>query len=623
MSSRPPWLGYALLVVGVACLAVSGDFVGMTGGSVLRLLAGLLAVAMLVWGAWHHGAGARTAWLLLALGIGGWVVGDALWDTFDAAHFPVSSGWYDVVNVLYLCMYPVVFVALIRIVDAHREQRNVDNVVDSAIMFLSAVLLLQIFVINPGLTGHAALDGFKSLYPFGDALLLAAIGWLVFTHGRRNPSAWLLGTGIVLLTFVDAAWETSARPAFASLDQWINPLYPISYALIAAAVLYPSAADLAEAGETQPPELHPARLAFLCAALGLIPVAAFLGSSAGLLVEVGVTALVAAIAIRLIALVRSIQEAHRQAVASATRFANLAAAAPVAIVESDAELTIVFANGEADRFLGVSMIGMSAERLIAEVVDDRDQPSLNQAIATVIDGGVASAQVRIRDSKGSQRWVTWSAVPVQPGTGPFAGAFVSITDITPIKDAEEMLTLQVTHDPLTGLPNRRMLLDRLTTAITRLGRVPSTLAVLFVDLDGFKPVNDRLGHDAGDALLELAATRILHAVRAEDTVARWGGDEFVVILERVTDAAHALTVADKIIQAISAPAPLAHTEVSISACVGIAISSNPHVQPDALLRDADTAMYAAKRAGKGLARVSEQTTRPRPGPEPRQSLPTS
>jgi diguanylate cyclase (GGDEF)-like protein/PAS domain S-box-containing protein len=595
-------------VTSIGCLALSANFLGTADAILIRLLAGLVTVAALAWGVGHHGSGTRRAWWLIAIGLGGWVIGDAVWDTSVARSVPDASGWYDAVNVDYLCMYPVIFLGLIELVHARGFRRSIGNVVDSAILFLTACLLMQILVINPSMTGGERLDLYSALYPFGDALLLAAIGWLVFTQGRRNGSVWLLGLGMVLLIALDVAWETGSPPPLGTLEQWINPLYPISYALIAAAVLHPGAAHLSELGETRSSELHPVRLGFLCAALAMIPVSAFLASRHDLLVEVGVTALVAAVAVRLTALVRSIQSANQEAEASSARFANLAAAAPVAILESDADLTIAFANEAADRFLGSSIIGIPASELIADLVDDRDQPTLNEAVASVLRGEAASAQIRIRGTAGSQRWVSWSAVPVRKDPGPFAGAFVSITDITPIKDAEEMLTLQVTHDALTGLPNRRMLWDRLATAIARLNRVDGSLAVLFLDLDGFKPVNDRLGHDAGDELLNLVASRLLHTVRADDTVARLGGDEFVVLLERVPDEVHAVMVADKIIRAINTPAALAQGEVRVSASIGIAISTDPYANPDRLLRDADRAMYAAKRAGRGLVRVADDST---------------
>lgn len=616
MTPRAPWLAAVLLVATASGLALASDFLDPTGSIAARLLAGLLTVAALVWGAIHHGSPSRGAWLLMALGFGFTIVGDAIYDSLNARDVPETSGWYDVVSVLYMGMYPVIFVALIRIVNGSFQKFHFDNVVDSAIGFLVAILLVQLIFISPNMKG-ASTDWFGVGYLFGDAMLLSAVGWLAFTRSRRNPGVWLVAIGLALLVAADAAWELGAQPGFASLSLLVDPIYPISYAVIGAAVLLPAAAHIGET-EADRIDLHGARLVFLCGSLALIPIAAFIGAGDQAIVRVSISVLVAAVALRFAALTRTVQNANRAAEASSTRFANLASAAPVAIFECSADLTIVFANEAAERFLGMSPVGKSANELITGFVDDRDQPILFDAVKTILNGAATSTQLRLRNLSGAQRWVVWSAVPILSGPNGFSGAFVSIIDITAIKDAEQMLTLQATHDALTGLPNRRMLLDRLSSAVRRLDRMPGQLAVLFLDLDGFKLVNDRYGHDAGDELLNLVATRLLHTVRAADTVARLGGDEFVIILEHISDSANAVAIANNILRSIREPAELADAVVTVSASIGIAISSDPHADPDGLLHDADTAMYAAKRAGPGIAHTfgdptSQLQLEPAPG----------
>jgi diguanylate cyclase (GGDEF)-like protein len=164
-----------------------------------------------------------------------------------------------------------------------------------------------------------------------------------------------------------------------------------------------------------------------------------------------------------------------------------------------------------------------------------------------------------------------------------------------------MLSLQATHDALTGLPNRRLLYDRLSQCLSSLDRRSGSIAVLYMDLDRFKPVNDQLGHDAGDRLLQVIAGRIQLVVRSADTVARVGGDEFVVVLGQLSgDAgrarAVAASVADKIIRAVSQPVDLDGAQACVGASVGIVVSADPAQDPDGLLRDADAAMYLGKRS---------------------------
>jgi len=159
------------------------------------------------------------------------------------------------------------------------------------------------------------------------------------------------------------------------------------------------------------------------------------------------------------------------------------------------------------------------------------------------------------------------------------------------------------HDELTGLPNRGLLYDRLGLAIAHAYRQASHLAVLFLDLDDFKAVNDSLGHGSGDRLLVDLATRLRRSVRAGDTVARFGGDEFVVLLDGVSGAEDAAHVAAKVLEAVRAPFRLEGHGVSIGASVGVSVYPADGTSPDALVRSADAAMYRDKhRRAQALAR---------------------
>lgn len=168
---------------------------------------------------------------------------------------------------------------------------------------------------------------------------------------------------------------------------------------------------------------------------------------------------------------------------------------------------------------------------------------------------------------------------------------------------QRQLAVQATHDALTGMPNRVLLFDRMTHALRTTARTGRRLAILFVDLDGFKSVNDQLGHQAGDEVLSLAAQRISEAVREADTVARLGGDEFVILCENVSEFERPLEIAERIIETLSQPFVVTAGAASISASVGIAVSGGCD-DPDELLMRADQAMYAAKQHGPGGHRVS-------------------
>ena len=171
----------------------------------------------------------------------------------------------------------------------------------------------------------------------------------------------------------------------------------------------------------------------------------------------------------------------------------------------------------------------------------------------------------------------------------------------------KMLESLALHDPLTGLANRRLLAERMSMALAHARRNKSAMAVVYLDLDGFKQINDTLGHDAGDVLLKMAAERLVATVREEDTVARLGGDEFTIALWHVSGSDDAAKVALKVIEAVSQPYDIEGHTVSITTSAGVGIYPVHGEDADTLMKSADLALYEAKRAGKNAYRISERT----------------
>ncbi len=171
---------------------------------------------------------------------------------------------------------------------------------------------------------------------------------------------------------------------------------------------------------------------------------------------------------------------------------------------------------------------------------------------------------------------------------------------------------QLLRDPLTGLPSRLLYLNNLKLSLERLGRGPTRgVAVLFLDLDRFKVINDSLGHGEGDELLVAVAERISHSLRRHETLARFGGDEFVILCEDIFDDEGAVAVAERVLKAFSLPFQLAHGETMAAASIGISVTSDPNQDPDDLIRDADAAMYRAKAAGGARVVLFDEVTRER------------
>ncbi|MDO8450306.1 MAG: diguanylate cyclase [Rhodoferax sp.] len=173
-----------------------------------------------------------------------------------------------------------------------------------------------------------------------------------------------------------------------------------------------------------------------------------------------------------------------------------------------------------------------------------------------------------------------------------------------LEDSNRALESLALHDPLTGLPNRRLLMDRIALAIAHAHRNKGNMAVMYLDLDGFKQINDTLGHDAGDALLGLVAARLVGAVRQEDTVARVGGDEFVIALPQLSHGDDVADLVSKVIQAVSQPYSIQGRGVDVTASVGVSVYPTHGDNVETLMKSADLALYAAKRAGKNDYRIS-------------------
>jgi diguanylate cyclase (GGDEF)-like protein len=194
--------------------------------------------------------------------------------------------------------------------------------------------------------------------------------------------------------------------------------------------------------------------------------------------------------------------------------------------------------------------------------------------------------------------VSLTLSPIRNPSGEVSGVAAIARDITARMRAETDLAHQARHDHLTGLPNRLLLADRLEASIARATRSGLKTAVIYLDLDGFKLVNDTLGHEAGDGLLKQVTDRLQSCIRDPDTLARMGGDEFMLVINEVPDGRAALVVAERLATALRKPLPLAGRDFFATASMGIALFPDDGMDVSTLRRNADAAMYQAKRAGK-------------------------
>ncbi len=213
------------------------------------------------------------------------------------------------------------------------------------------------------------------------------------------------------------------------------------------------------------------------------------------------------------------------------------------------------------------------------------------------------SEFRLRQKNGSYGWMLSRGLAVCDAAGQFYRIAGSQTDVTARKQAEDQLLHIALHDELTGLANRALFTNRLDRAIARTNRQQAAFAVLFLDLDRFKVINDSLGHLVGDQLLVATAERLRRCLRSSDTCARLGGDEFAILLEDIQESDDAMTLVERISAELREPFRLAGQEVFVNASIGLVLDTERYTDKAALLRDADTAMYCSKAAGRGCYTV--------------------
>lgn len=588
-------MGVAALVIE---LTVADGWISMTA----YYAAMSVAVALAWFASWRH-ADLHAARVFLALGVTVTALADAGYDlntslTGNAPDISLADvGW-----VLSYVFVAAAVIALLRRPGA-KQGRDTDAVIDMLLTFVVGGLAVWTIWVAP-----IVADGRQDLwvrlvtaaYPVLDVALLGLLVRMVLSRPPRVRGAVLVAAGV-------GSWLASDL-AYLVADGVESPWQSAGWMLAAMLLAAGAWTFAARPAPGVPTSVDPPTSRFRVAASLLtfaIPWlfevrAYFDGETINPMPLLGASVLLAGLTCwRMSHLLEMIRASVRSHASSERRYRALAANTSDAVVVLDA--TGRLADGgsglwnlldrqpAADPFdlLSATERGPEGSRVLRDLfVRSLELPS------EVFEGEFSVSQ-----ADGSARWLSGRVVNLIADPD-VRGVVVTLHDVTDRKRVEHELVHHAFHDTLTGLANRALLLDRLAHALSQGARTGVDPAVLYIDLDGFKAVNDTLGHAAGDEALQEVAARIGATLRTGDTLARMGGDEFIALIEQSpATATDAMTISERVMAALAAPITVAGEQVTLTASIGIAEGS-PECSADTLVRDADIAMYQAKFLGK-------------------------
>jgi diguanylate cyclase (GGDEF)-like protein/PAS domain S-box-containing protein len=599
----------ALAVVAIVLRAVAPDglaaeltFVAVTVG------AGVLAAAAL-----RRARSDRWAWGLVAAGVSASAIADLVY--FGTTHVRGVEPDVSAADGFWFASYLLIGAGVVALeLRAKAARQLADLILDVAAVGVVGLLVVWQVSVDSTLSDASLSTEVRlvwAAYPILDAILLALVVHAVIDPGSRSLAQRLLAGGALCWLVSDLLYLTDA----AESAPWVlDAGWMVGALLLAAAVATRRRTSSAASSVSSDDD---GRVALRLAVIGLSPLLVpglfeLWGHWRG--VDVDPVALFAATAVlivlafvrahRLIRVDRSLRSRLRS---SEHHYRALAANSSDAVVIIDEHGRLMNDAPNLRALLGGWDPSSEHDPFAWVATEDAEEIRRSFENVLVSPGSVVPGEVRYVRPDGTTVWLASRAVNLlhDPDVG---GIVVNLHDITARKQLEDDLAHQAFHDSLTGLANRALLSDRLDQAFKRRSREESA-AVIYLDLDGFKHVNDSLGHDAGDRVLREVAGRLAASVREGDTVGRLGGDEFAVITQeskRCLDEAQ--TIAERIIQVLTPPIVLDGASVVVSASVGIATTARAASAAEAM-SDADNAMYQAKAKGRGRIVVHEPSMR--------------
>jgi diguanylate cyclase (GGDEF)-like protein/PAS domain S-box-containing protein len=611
--SRRAWWVYLALMAPIGVAYLAGP---LKAGPVFNVI-GFSAVIAIVVGVRMHKATARLAWYLIALGQAFFVAGDALSYNYKAL-FGTALPFPSVADPVYLAVYPLTVAGLLLLIRARKPGRDWASLVDAMIVTIGLALLSWVFLIAPYTHDPTLALGTKLVsiaYPLGDILILGVAVRMAVGGGRRSPSYYLMITAVAAVLVTDSVYGWISLHGIYTPGDPLDGGWILYYVLLGAAALHPSMRSVSESRPAKV-KLTRARILGISAATLIAPVVEMLESSASeslTAIVIGSAAIVmfALVVGRMIGLARTQDAtAARERVLLESALRTEGEARLGALVQHSSDVILLLAPDAGVRYASPSVrhvLGYDVADFVGRRFLDYVPEGDRALVESVLRGLLARTpgpsdafgfRIRHRDGRLLHTECLFTNLLEHAAVG---GIVVNVRDVTERKQFEEQLTYQAFHDSVTDLANRALFRDRVEHALSRRGNGSRSLAVLFLDLDNFKNINDTFGHDAGDRVLQTISGRLRSGLRTGDTAARLGGDEFAVLLEDIAHETAISEIVAQLLDSITAPLWLDGREASVECSIGIAIAhstngTEPSVTVDELLRNADVAMYEAKTA---------------------------
>jgi len=597
---------------GGATVVKAADDVYSTGVPFAAALACILA-------GWRSDGRARVSWLLLGASAFVWGIGSAIWLYYDVIVLqPVP--FPSLADAGFLLAVPFAIAGLMLFSSASsRTTSQFRTLLDGSIIATALLFVSWATVLGPSYT--QATGGFMEkaiglAYPISDVIMASIVLVLLPRASKTSRVALLLvGAGILANTVSDSVFTyLQLANTYSGISNAIDAGWIAGYALIGLGALWAAGRPAAVRQDDERITRIDAFMPYgLVAVAGAVAVAEMIrsGTLEPFLLWDGLCVVVLLVVRQLLTIMEDltlnhtlearVQRRTAELGAREERFRALVQNSSDAITITDADLRIQYQSPSIERIFGYLPLEV-LNRSLSELIHEDDRSAMQALFENMAGRPGATAHLEARWLHQNGTWrhseMAISNLLEEPAV---KGLVINTRDITDRKALEEQLEHQAFHDSLTGIANRALFKDRLQQSLARAARRQEKPAILFLDLDGFKSVNDSLGHGCGDELLAAVAARLRPYVRTGDTMARLGGDEFAILLEDTEGFSAPIGVAERIIQALKEPFVLGQHEMTISASIGVAAFAEE--TPDELLRNADIAMYMAKSAGKGRYEV--------------------